>query len=68
MTERVGMYAVQTDHPGLMKNMKKKKTTKKDRSLFTNDEDAATDHIKGEVNSNGFILKKIDERLEKLND
>lgn len=66
MTERVGMYAVQTDHPGLMKSIKKKKTTKKDRSQFANDDDAKKDHIVGQVHPNGKIVEKINKRLENI--
>lgn len=64
---KVGMYVVQTDHPGLMPGIKKKKITKKERSQFVDDTDASTDHIVGTVNSNGIIIKKIEERLDKLN-
>lgn len=70
---RVGQYAVQTDHPGLIKSIDKKKTSKVDRSIFTNDEDAEEEYITGIVKSDGRINKtKIEsiltKRLESLDD
>lgn len=72
-TERIGSFAIQTDHPGLMKNIKKKKTTKKDRSFFVNDKDAGKKYITGVMDASGRPKKvKIHEilskRLEILND
>lgn len=70
--EMMGMYAIQTDHPGLMKNIKKKKTNKVDRSLFMNDKNAKKQHIFGTLGSDGKkktnkvynVESKIDKRLE----
>lgn len=63
MTQKMGMYAVQTDHPGLMKSIVKRKTTKKDKSPFSNDADASKNYIHGET-SDGVIIKKINNKLE----
>lgn len=70
----VGQYAVQTDHPGLMKHIKKKKVSKVDRSPFTNDEDAKKEYITGTIDGSGKIKKNtkierlLSRRLESIND
>ena len=55
---RVGMYAVQTDHPGLLKGIKKEKTNKVDRSFLSDDDDASRQYITGTVTPKG--IKKND--------
>jgi len=62
--QRMGSFAIQTDHPGLMKSIKKKKTTKADRSFLANDDDAEKQYITGTVDSSGKI-SKINEKLSK---
>jgi len=74
-SERVGSFAIQTDHPGLMPGLKKRKTTKTDRSLFANDDDASKQYITGMVDPSGKtknkaknkIYEKISNRMESLN-
>jgi hypothetical protein len=76
--ERVGMYAIQTDHPGLMPGIKKKKTTKQDRSFLGNDADAGKQYITGTMDASGApkgkkskneskIYERVSKRLENLN-
>jgi hypothetical protein len=65
--ERMGMYAIQTDHPGLMKGIDKKSTTKVDRSFLAKDEDAEKEYIKGKTKTSGKKYKsssKITEKIE----
>jgi hypothetical protein len=64
MTDFVGSYAIQADHPGLMKSIKKRKISKQDRSVFVNDEDAKKQYIEGEVDTSGKIVDRINKRLE----
>lgn len=72
--ERVGMYAVQTDHPGLMKNMKKRKISKVDRSFLANDADAEKQYITGNTGVSGNkkhkastkVVEKIEKRLAEI--
>jgi len=66
MTKRMGMYSIQTDHPGLMQSIPKRKTTKKDRSIFSNDKDASKNHIKGKT-SDGVFIKRINKKLGECN-
>lgn len=74
-SERMGSFAVQMDHPGLMPNLKKRKTTKTDRSIFANDDDAGKQYIKGQVSTSGKgkkgkqskIHERLTKRLESLN-
>lgn len=65
----MGQYAIQTDHPGLMKDIDKEKTSKVDRSLFMKDKDARKKYIVGVMGSDGRkkskVEEKIDTRLEK---
>jgi len=67
--QRMGSFAVQMDHPGLMKSLKKKKTTKADRSFFANDEDASKQYITGTMDASGRAKKskksKIGERISR---
>ena len=56
--EMMGMYAIQTDHPGLMKGIKKRKASKVDRSIFMKNKDAKKQYIKGTLDSSG--KKKTD--------
>lgn len=64
--ERMGMYAVHTDHPGLMKGIKKRKISKVDWSLFSNDEDASKQYITGNVYDKKYKKQaKITEKIEK---
>jgi hypothetical protein len=69
---RMGQFAVQTNHPGLMKSIKKKKISKVDRSMFANDEDAEKQYITGTINSSGEaeskIERKINKKLKEIND
>ena len=66
----MGSFAIQTDHPGLMKSIKKRKTKKVDRSPFMNVKDAEEDHIAGTMDASGRkqtkIEQKINKRLENL--
>lgn len=62
-SERVGMYAIQTDHPGLMPGLKKRKTTKTDRSMFTNDSDASKQYITGTVDPSGKTKSKAKSKI-----
>ena len=75
--ERMGSYAIQTDHPGLMPGIKKKKVTKQDRSFLNNDADAAKQYITGTMDSSGKpkgkksknenkIYERVSKRLEKI--
>lgn len=73
--ERVGSFAIQTDHPGLMPGLKKRKTTKQDRSFLSNDGDAKKQYITGTMDASGKPKSKktesesvISKRLEKLDD
>jgi hypothetical protein len=59
--QRMGMYAVQTDHPGLMPSLKKSKTSKVDRSLLANDKDASRQYIKGTMDASGRAKGKNDD-------
>jgi hypothetical protein len=67
VAQRIGSFSVMTDHPGIdpKGNVKKKKTSKVDRSPFVKDEDARKNYIKGEMDASGFA-KKINEKLNKL--
>ena len=57
---KAGMYAIQTDHPGLDPAVfKKKKMTKGSRSIFMNDEDASKQYITN-------IEEKINIRLKEM--
>jgi len=68
-SQRVGMYAIQTDHPGLMPGIKKRKTTKADRSMFANDEDAGKQYITGTVDPSGKTKSKAKSKIyEKISD
>jgi len=68
-SDRMGSFAIQMDHPGLMPNLKKRKTTKTDRSFLSNDGDAGKQYIKDQVKTDGGAKKgkksKIHERLTK---
>ena len=76
--ERMGSFAIQTDHPGLMPGIKKRKTTKQDRSFLGNDADAGKQYITGTMDASGApkgkknkneskIYERVSKRLEKLN-
>lgn len=62
----MGSFSILTDHPGIdpKGNIKKKKTTKVNRSPFMNNKDAKKQHIKGTISTSGLpIINKIDKRL-----
>lgn len=59
VNQRVGQYALQTDHPGLMKGIKKQPTSKVDRSFLSDDDDASRQYITGTVTPSG--VKKNDD-------
>lgn len=74
-TERVGSFAIQTDHPGLLPSLKKRKTTKADRSIFAYDDDAKKQYITGTMDASGRpkgkknkskIYERISERLGEI--
>lgn len=72
--ERMGMYAVQMDHPGLMKSLKKRKTDKVDRSFLANDKDAKKQYITGSTGVSGNekhkkqtkVAEKIEKKLAEI--
>ena len=72
--ERMGMYAIQMDHPGLMPSLKKRKTSKVDRSFLANDEDAKKQYITGSTGVSGNkkhkkqakVVERIEKRLAEI--
>lgn len=63
--ERMGSFSIQTDHPGLMKSLKKRKTSKVDRSPFTKDEDARRQYITGTMDTGGKKRSKVEDNINK---
>jgi len=78
VADRVGMYSLKGDHPGIdpkLDKHKKKKTSKVDRSIFSPDKEARTKYIQGTLDASGYpknykgpskIKERIEERLRNL--
>lgn len=70
VADRVGVFALQAENPGLLPSLKshqRKKRAKVNYSPFSNDADARKQHITGELDNNGQKKKgvKIGESKEK---
>ena len=73
IADRVGVFSIQGENPGLLPSLKKEhhknKRSKVEYSPFSNDKDARTKYITGELDNNGQkkkIKESIKETIEEI--